>query len=218
MNPELKKAISNEISYLGESELVLGYNRAETKDVKSIVAEIQSHRTQFENNRVSSIGCAAFASQETWRSITEASEQAARDILLEGSDLLSEATELTRKADEARRIAEEKSRFLQASWTEFQSLPGKAERSTSQLANLKAEREKLDLSKLNADFSDHYKKLLAGATQDNLVLALHAGVIATRELRLEVIGQLERDLEKELAELRAKSKTLARKLGQKANI
>jgi hypothetical protein len=37
-------------------------------------------------------------------------------------------------------------------------------------------------------------------------------------LRLEVIGQLETKLQAELVELKARSKVVAKKLGQKANL
>jgi hypothetical protein len=94
MNEELKREVALQINYLGDSEMALGYSRAETKDVPSIVAEIQKHRGQFEQHHTASIGSASFASQETWRKIAADAEREARNILLGNSSLLSEVSDL----------------------------------------------------------------------------------------------------------------------------
>jgi hypothetical protein len=132
--------------------------------------------------------------------------------------LLQEADELTRRATEAKQLADQKNRELQSLWNDFQSVPSKADAVKAKLASLQAERESLDIDKLNAAFADHYRALLAGTTQDRMALALHSGVIATRELRLAIIAELESELNAQLAGLKTRSKAFARKLGQKSTL
>jgi hypothetical protein len=127
MNEELKREVSLQINYLGDSEYALGYNRAETKDVATIVEVINKHRAQFDGGKVYSIGSASYATVENWKSLACASDQAARNELLRHSSELSELDELERKANEARRVADEKNRALQAAWNEFSALPEKAD-------------------------------------------------------------------------------------------
>jgi len=71
MNEELRREVELQINYLGESEYLLGYMRAETKDVASVVAEIQKHRAQFEQGKTVSIGTAVFASAENWKEVAK---------------------------------------------------------------------------------------------------------------------------------------------------
>jgi hypothetical protein len=216
MNEELKREVANQINYLGDSELALGYSRAQIKTVASVVEEIQKHRKQFEDGKVASIGSAAFACTEQWEALAAESERAARDILLGNSSLLSEVGELARKATEAKRLADEKNRELQFLWSDFQNVPEKADGINAKLANLRAERASLAVEKLNADFKEFYAKILQGTLVDHMALAHHAAVIATRELRLDVIAKLEGELNAQLAELKTRTKTLARLLGQKS--
>jgi hypothetical protein len=97
-------------------------------------------------------------------------------------------------------------------------LPEKVEHINTRLADLKATRASLDVKKLNADFREFYGKMLSGTVVDGMALAIHSGLIATRSLPLEVIAALESKAQGELAEVRTNSKTLAKKLGKKANI
>jgi hypothetical protein len=161
---------------------------------------------------------AVFASDANWKSIAAESEKAARDILLADSSLLQEADELTRRATEAKSLADAKNRELQSLWSDFQSLPGKADAINAKLADLQAERATLDLDKLNTAFAEHYRALLSGRTQDRMVLDFCAATIASRDLRLSIIAELEGGLTKELSELKARSKALAKKLGRKSNL
>jgi hypothetical protein len=218
INPEIRREVANQINYLGDSELALGYSRAQIKTVASVVEEIQKHRKQFEDGKVTSIGSAAFASTQQWEALAAESERAARDILLGDSSLLSEVDELARKATEAKRLADEKNRELQSLWSDFRSIPEKEDRINAKLGNLRAERAGLAVEKLNTDFKELYGKILQGALVDHMALAYQATVIATRNLRLDVIAQLEGELNAQLAELKTRTKALARRLGQKSSL
>jgi hypothetical protein len=57
---------------------------------------------------------------------------------------LSEADAPAAKAEEARQAADKANRELEALWSEYQSLPDKADRISTKLARLKADRESLD--------------------------------------------------------------------------
>jgi hypothetical protein len=212
---EIRKEVENQINYLGDSEYQLGCQRSEIKTVASIVAAIEQHRKQFEGGRVASLMSAIFASDENWKKVAAESEKAARDILLAESSLLQEADELTRRATEAKQLAERKNRELQSLWNDFQSIPGKADAINAKLASLKVERDSLGIDKLNAAFADHYRALLAETTQDRMALDLRSGVIATRELRFQIIVELEGELQAELRQLQEKNKRLAKTLNLK---
>jgi hypothetical protein len=108
MESELKKEVGLQINYLGDSEYLLGNMRAETKDVASIVAEIQKHRAPFEAGRVVNSGSMMGATAENWKRIVAESEKAARTIMLQNSSALAELNELERKAQEAAKVAAQK--------------------------------------------------------------------------------------------------------------
>jgi hypothetical protein len=218
MDNELKREVALQVQYCGDSELALGYSRAQIKTVASVVEEIQKFRAKYEAGKVSGIAGATFASADNWKAIAAESEREARNILLGNSSLLSEVSDLEKKAAEAHRAAEQANRELEAVWNEYQTLPDKAAGINRRLVTLKADRESLDVEKLNADFREFYRAILEGALVDRMALVFQAGVIATRDLRLEVIGQLETKLQAELVELKARSKVVAKKLGQKANL
>jgi hypothetical protein len=59
MKNEIRKEVSNQVTYLGDSELALAIRRAGSNDMNAIVAEIQKHRAQFEQHLTASIGRAA---------------------------------------------------------------------------------------------------------------------------------------------------------------
>jgi hypothetical protein len=218
INPELRREVALQIPYCGDNELALGYSRAQIKTANSVAAEIQKFRTKYEAGKVSSIGSATFSSADNWKAIAAESDREARSILLGNSSLLTEVSELQAKAAEAQRTAEQANRELEALWNEYQSLPDKAAAINRLLENLRLDRESLDVERLNADFRDFYRAILEGALVNRMALVFQAGAIATRDLRLEVIGQLETKLQAELAELKARSKVVAKKLGQKSNI
>jgi hypothetical protein len=112
MNAHIQDEVTKQIPYVKESELALAVARAEKQDAKTIIEEMRKHRAQFEASKISSIGCAEFANDATWRSIAAESDRAARDILLENSDLLTELSEAERKADEASRAEEPRTTII----------------------------------------------------------------------------------------------------------
>jgi len=68
---------------------------------------------------------------------------------------------------------------------------------------------------MRATFCEFYTKILEGVSLDRTALMNYVAVVATREWRLEVIEKLEGDLQAQLTGLKERSRTLAKKLGQK---
>ena len=60
--------------------------------------------------------------------------------------------------------------------------------------------------------------MLNGATADGFTQTAPAGLLVTRELRKECLSEKVAELNNELSELKARSKALAKKLGEKSNI
>jgi hypothetical protein len=167
MNEELKREVSLQINYLGDSEYALGYSRAEKKDVATIVEVINKHRAQFTSGKTSNIGSAEFASATQWQALAAESDRAARDILLGSSSELAELDRLEKAALEAKRLADAKNRELESAWSEFSRIPERADKIKLELdgiAKLLGERKP---ETLEVDFKRHYKAMLNGSTVDS---------------------------------------------------
>jgi len=212
MNKELKREVFLQINYLGESEYALAYSRAETKDVATIVEAIQQHRKTFEDGRVASIGSAAFASQEQWKALAGESERSARDLLMQSSSELAELDRLEKAAFEAKRLADAKNRELESAWNEFSRIPERADAIRLELDGIAKLLQELEPEKIEADFKRHYKATLNGSAADPFAQTALAGLLVTRQLRKECLNEKAEDLNKKLAELKARSKALAKKL------
>jgi hypothetical protein len=72
----------------------------------------------------------------------------------------------------------------------------------------------LEPGNAEVDFKRHYNAMLNGATLDPFTQTALAGLLVTRELRKECLNEKAAELNNELSELKARSKTLAKTLGQ----
>jgi len=72
--------------------------------------------------------------------------------------------------------------------------------------------QELEPEKIEADFKRHYKATLNGSAADPFAQTALAGLLVTRQLRKECLNEKAEDLNKKLAELKARSKALAKKL------
>jgi hypothetical protein len=134
MNPQIKKAVSSQVNYVGDSEYLLAVSRVEDpNDVNAIVEFIQGYRKPFESGKIISNGAAAFATQEVWQVVSAESDNSAKRELLRESALLVEVDELTRKADEAKRLADERTAELNRLYREYAVLPDKIRGAQSEL-------------------------------------------------------------------------------------
>jgi hypothetical protein len=124
--------------------------------------------------------------------------------------------DLERKADELRRQADAKNRELHALWNEFNGLTDKADELNLHIASINNELASLEPAALEAQFKDLYGKLLRGWTGSFEHLNQIACIVATREWRIDALKDRANELEKELSDLKARSKVLAKKLGQKS--
>jgi hypothetical protein len=218
MNTELKNEISNQISHVGDSEIALAVSRAGSTDVNAIAEEIRKHRAQYENGRVANIGAATFASAEQWQALAAESDRAARAILMQGSAELTELDRLEKAATDAKRLADAKSCELSSAWREFSHIPERADAVKLELDGIAKLFAELEPGKIEADFKAAYTSMLNGAAADVFGQTALAGLLITRELRKECLNEKAAELNKELAELKARSKALAKKLGQKATL
>jgi hypothetical protein len=209
MNHELRQEVSQRVPFRA------AYSKAETKDANTIAELIEEHRKPFSEGKVASIGAMTMASQETWAKIAEESEAAARRELLKNSAELSELERLERAAEEAQRLAEAKNAELSRLWSEYNNLPEKVEAINIRQAQIATELRSLEPEALKESFKSAFSALVRGASGSQDGLNLIAGMVATREWRVEVLEHLENELESELSGLRARSKVLAKKLGQK---
>ena len=135
--------------------------------------------------------------------------------MLAGSAELTTLAQLETKAQAAAAKAKAKAAELDAQYRAFEALADNANRVNAKLKALATERESLNLDKLNADFADHYRKLLGGSVTDRMALDLHATVIASRELRLQIVGSMEGELTSELRGLQKENVRLAKVLNQR---
>jgi len=123
--------------------------------------------------------------------------------------------QLETEANAATAKAKAKAAELNAQYRSFEALADNANRVTEKLDALKIEREALDLGKLQAAFSDHYRTLLSNRTQDRMALDLCASVIASRELRLSIIADIKTELTSDLRRLQNENVRLSRLLNLK---
>jgi hypothetical protein len=199
---------------LGDSEYALALSRVKTPDAAAIVEAIQQHRKQFEDGKITSIGSATFAPAEQWKALAAESERAARNELLESSSELTEVNELERKAEEARQAADKANRELESAFGEFSRIPERADAIKLELDGIAKLLSELEIEKIEADFKQHYKAMLNGWTVDPFTQTTLAGLLVTCELRKECLNENAEALNKDLGELKARSKLLAKQLGQ----
>ena len=218
MNQELKNEVALRIPRMGNNEFLIGYSRAETKSVNEIAEFIEDHRKPFSDGRVASIGAAAMASAEVWQKIAEESDAAAKRELLKDSSELAELNKLERAAAEAKRLADAKQDELTRAWNEYNSLPEKAKAISLMLAQFDNTLRELEPEVLEKGYKDTFRSMLNGALVDGFALVFAAETIVTSGLRRAVINEEKAKLEHELYEVKARSKTLAKKLGMKANL
>jgi hypothetical protein len=218
MNHELKKELNLKFNYLGDSEILLGYSKAATKDVNTIAELIDAHRKRFEQGRIANIGSAVFATAEVWQAIAAESDRAARSELLASSPELAQLSDLEAKALAAKQAAEAKERELQALWSEFQALPVKADAINLRLAQISNDLRSLDVEKLAEDWKATYRSILGGGRIFPETLTELAMTMYTADLRREVLTKLADALEVELAELRKRNRQLCKQLGVKQDI
>jgi hypothetical protein len=74
----------------------------------------------------------------------------------------------------------------------------------------------LDPQSLETEFKATYRAVLDGAIASQMTLNDIALRLYTSDLRLEVLNTKAEELDREVAELKARAKTLARRLGQKS--
>ena len=172
MENAIKHEVDNQISYLGQSEFLLAVNRVEdASDVKTIVEFITEHRRQFEAGRVTSNGCASFATKETYQAIAAESDAAAKRELLKSSALLFAVDALTRKAEEARKAAEAKERELNLLWQEYSALPNKISTAQRELDSINDALKDLDPEKLHNEFKRHFRLIIDGSDRQHVFRA-----------------------------------------------
>ena len=139
---------------------------------------------------------------------------------LQGSPPLTDEQldRLEKAALQAKRLAEAKNRELESAWNEFSRIPERAYAIRLELDGIAKLLSELEPGKAEADFKQQYMQMLNGATADGFAQTALAGLLVTRELRKECLNEKAAELNNELSELKARSKALAKKLGQKSNI
>jgi DNA repair exonuclease SbcCD ATPase subunit len=209
MNIEILNEVARNIPELSTQEFELGSPRASEQSVAAISAEIEDFRKQFTGNR-------NYMSQDEWKRCRAEAKAAATKELLSQSVDMRELTDLQKRAEEMRKEAEAKEAALNAAWIEFISIPERAERINEKLNSIANELASLDITKIEADFRHLYRATLNGAVADPFPQMQLAALLVTRELRKEVLNELAEALNGELADLKARSKVLAKKLGMRS--
>jgi hypothetical protein len=212
MNQAIKNEVYNRVNRLGDNEWLLAYNKSTNKTATEIAELCEEFRKPFTDGRVASVGSAVFASPEAWQQIAAQSEAAAKRELLSGSSELAELDRLQKAATEATKAAEAKQAALSQAWREYNSIPDRVEAISTRLAEISAMIESLDMAKLEAEYKDAYRAVLNGALADRFALIFAASEITTAALKREVLNELSADLNKELTELKTRSKQIAKKL------
>jgi small-conductance mechanosensitive channel len=158
-------------------------------------------------------GNANYLSADAWQKVYAAAEAAARHELLDGNSLLAEVDELERTAREASEKARAKTAELNARLSEARGLPARIEALQDKLAAIEDQRTYLDKESLEQQFKSayanwvltnnvaHASELMESANQISAVLA-------TRDLRLSVLKQAERDVKHDLDALLARKSEL----------
>jgi hypothetical protein len=209
MNIEIFNEVARNMPELSTQEFELASRRASDQSVAAISAEIEEFRKQFTGGR-------NYMSQDEWkRCRADAKAAATKELLSQSVDML-ELTDLQKRTEEMRKEAEAKEAALNAAWTEFISIPERAERINDRLNAIASELASLDITKIEADFRQLYRATLNGAVGDPFAQMQLAGLSITAPLRKGVLTQLATELETGLAELKARLKVLAKKLGQKS--
>lgn len=216
MDSELLREIALRVNRAGDNEIRLAMSKAVNKgDVNEIVELINEARKPYTEGRVATMGCADFASQESWARIAEESDNAARRELM-GSTALAELDELERKARDAQQAAERKNLELNAAWIEYHAIPERIEQKEVQLAQIANEMRNLDPEQLANEFKRIYRIMLDGGIVSGSFLPDIALTLCTSDLRIEVLNEKADGLDREVAELKARAKTLGKRLGQKS--
>jgi hypothetical protein len=211
-NKELKSEVLRERSSIGDGEYEVAYNRAlETSKgkqplVRQIVDEIDAWRNQFSNG-------ATHATEEASKKIHADSERAAREELLSSSAELRTLTTLEKEAIELQRRAKEQEAKLNNWFTEWTGLPARAAAHREQLYAVEQQREALG-DALDAEFAEAYTHLVKGSVQCAMKVDLLAAAIATRELRLMILDDIETDVNSEIQKVDARNKELSKLLGR----
>lgn len=215
MNNELQREVALRVNRLGTNEYRLALSRAENKnDANQLVELVEAFRLPFSEGRVSSIGSMVAASAETWARIAEEADAAAKRELLKSSAVLTELEELKRKARLAQEEADRKSRELQALWDSYNSLPEQIQTRELKLAQLGNEIRSLDPKQLEENFKSLYRAMLNGVLGSPVSLNDIGMLLYTSGLRVEVLSTKAEELQKEIADLRARLKQVSRKLGR----
>jgi len=131
---------------------------------------------------------------------------------------LEELDRLEKAALQAKRLAEAKNRELESAWNEFSRIPERADAIRLELDGIAKLLSELEPGKAEADSKQQYMLMLNGATADGFTQNALAELLVTRELRKECLREKVAELNNELSELKARSKALAKKLGEKSNI
>jgi hypothetical protein len=128
------RRLAKQIQYLGKNEYqravriaVEDYDGDNQKVTKAILSQIELHRKRFSNG-------STMETTEFWKKVAADADRSAQEELLAGSPQLAELNKLESEADAAKSKAERKAKELDGLWSEFQSLPGKAERARAKLS------------------------------------------------------------------------------------
>src|SRR5262249_4146412 len=189
-NEEIKKVVIRERPTVGDGEYEVCYNRVleanngKQPTSKQIIEALDDWRKPFTKG-------VSYASKEAWDAMYAQSERAARELLLQSSAEMKTLTALEKQAIELQRKAKEQEAKLNTWYAEFNGLPAKAAAYHTRLSVVTAQRNELDSAYLDVDFTAAYTALVGGNLAYTAKVDQLAARIATRDLRLSILKEIE---------------------------
>jgi hypothetical protein len=202
---------ANAVNHLGQFEYRLAISKlGANASLQDVIAAIEEHRAPFMREVGGNIGSSVMLSSSAWQKLANESDDAAKKILLSDSKAMRNVEDMISKAEVAAEVARKAQAEFDRLYAELDAIPAQKDALNLKLAQISNTRH--DLAHAEEIVKDLYAAALRGAIIERGALEMWSGLVATKQLRLDVLAEIESEVKAELVKVEAREKELRRQL------